>query len=189
MLFQSDDLHIASDPITRVFPGGDPAAQAATGALKSFIPNLEHGKVYHYVNRARWSMHDLVRFLIQATGPAQVWLTTWSMTTGPAGFLIGLKNAGQITSISAILSSRIRVNCPEALQLLTYNKARVKLAELHAKVLVIRNDSWSVTVTGSQNWSNIKRIEAGVIDTSAQAADAHIQWIENEIDRTQPGAA
>ncbi len=181
MLLKSDELHQASDSVTSVFLGGSTEQIFIENSLKEFISELKPETSQHYVNNKRWSTHDLLRFLLKKTGPADVWFTTWSITTAPASILIELKRSGYIKQLTAIVSNRIKVNCPEALQLLTLNSTRLALAEIHAKVMIIKNESWSITVVGSQNWSKIKRIEAGVIDTSSSAANSHISWIENEL--------
>lgn len=182
MLFSADNIRRESDNVSRIIPGGKTSDGVSSGKMKEFLPELQHDHSYHYVNKARWSTHDLLQYyLLPLTGPAKVWMTTWSITTGPATILVDLLRTGLITDLSAIISSRLRVTCPNALQMLMLSEARIALAELHAKVLVIQNDTWSISVVGSQNWSNIKRIEAGVIDTSAQVAAGHIQWIEHEL--------
>lgn len=179
MLFAKGDLASKSESTTRVFPGGD-SAQLTAGAksLKQFFPEINPDSVYHYVSRARWSMHDLLRHLLGFTGPADVYFTTWSITMGPATMLLELKRAGLIRSLHAIVDSRIKVNAPEAHQVLAMNADSLKLAKLHAKVLVIHNEFNSATVVSSQNFTNTKRIEAGVIDTHEATALAHIEWIK-----------
>jgi hypothetical protein len=183
MLFLSDDLKLDADQITRtISTSGNAIVSVGSENLKKHLPLLEPCKIYHYVTSARWSMHDLLEHLLTFTGPADVYFTTWSITMVPAQRLVKLKQLGAIKTLHAIVDSRVKVNAPQAFQLLMMNTESLKLVKLHAKVLVIKNDSFCATVISSQNFTNVKRVETGVIDTNPHVADFHSQWIKLKID-------
>ena len=62
----------------------------------------------------------------------------------------------------------------------------VKLAKCHAKVTVLENEHWSVTIVSSANMTNNPRIEAGVICTDLAAAEFHKKWIVDVICGEEP---
>jgi hypothetical protein len=183
MLFRSDEIKPDTDQITRtISTNGNASISVASDNLKKHLPLIEPGKIYHYVTSARWSMHDLLEHLLTFTGPSDVYFTTWAITNIPAQRLVKLKQLGAIKTLHAIVDSRVKVNAPQAFQLLMMNADSLKLVKLHAKVMVIQNDTFCATVISSQNFTNCKRIEAGIIDTNAHIAESHIQWIKLKID-------
>ena len=127
-------------------------------------------------------MHEMVRMILLKTGPAKVWMTTWTITEEPMRILLDLIKTGYISELSAVLDYRIEKRKPEAFQLASNIITRIKLTKCHAKVAVIRNEEWNVTIVGSANFSKNPRIEAGVIFTDKESADFHIQWIDDVID-------
>jgi hypothetical protein len=54
----------------------------------------------------------------------------------------------------------------------------------HAKLLVVINKDWAVSVTGSANLTKNSRLEAGVISCTPAIANFHKSWIENEFRTT-----
>jgi hypothetical protein len=143
---------------------------------------LDHNQSIQYCTGGRWSMHEMVRMILLKTGPAKVWMTTWTITEEPMRVLLDLIKTGYISELSAVLDYRIEKRKPEAFQLASNIITRIKLTKCHAKVAVIRNEEWNITIVGSANFSKNPRIEAGVIFTDKESADFHIQWIDDVID-------
>lgn len=150
--------------------------------LAEMVDELDHNQSVQYCTGGRWSMHEMVRMILLKTGTAKVWMTTWTITEEPMRVLLDLIKTGYISELSAVLDYRIEKRKPEAFQLASNIITRIKLTKCHAKVAVIKNDDWSVTIVGSANFSKNPRIEAGVIFTDAASADFHIQWIDDVID-------
>jgi hypothetical protein len=150
--------------------------------LETAIGDLTHNQTLQYCTGGKWSMHDMIRFILSKTGPAKLWMTTWTITEEPLRVLLELIKTGQITELSAVFDYRIAKHKPEAFQFANNIITRIKLTKCHAKVAVIRNDNWNVTVIGSANFSNNPRIEVGVIFTDKDSADFNIKWIEEVID-------
>lgn len=149
--------------------------------LEATIRELEHDQALQFANAGRWSMHQLLEYMLAKTGPACVWMTTWTITEEPMRCLLQLLKSGAITELNALLDYRIEKRKPEAFQLASKIITRIKLVKCHAKVLVIQNKEWSVTVLGSANFSNNPRIEAGSIFTDKSSAEFHKEWINDVI--------
>jgi hypothetical protein len=99
----------------------------------------------------------------------------------PANEIVSLKRAGLIDNLYAIVDSRVKHNAPEAYQMLMLNATQLKLAKIHAKVMIVLNNEFSFSVVSSQNFTNVKRIEAGTIDPNRNTALEHIEWILKKI--------
>jgi hypothetical protein len=150
--------------------------------LAEMVEELGHNQTVQYCTGGRWSMHEMVRMILLKTGPAKVWMTTWTITEEPMRVLLDLIKTGYISELSAVLDYRIEKRKPEAFQLASNIITRIKLTKCHAKVAVIRNEEWNITIVGSANFSKNPRIEAGVIFTDKESADFHIQWIDDVIE-------
>ena len=148
--------------------------------LKQLVKTLTPGHDIHYYTKGAWSMHEMLEYILQVTGPAHIWITTWSVTEEPLRNICRLIDAGQILSLTALFDHKIDQRKPASLQLALGLNARIQLVKCHAKMLVIKNDQWAVSVTGSANLTKNSRLEAGVISCSPEVANFHKTWIEYE---------
>jgi hypothetical protein len=55
------------------------------------------------------------------------------------------------------------------------------LDDIHAKVTVIENTEWTISIIGSANYTENKRKEAGVIILTRAAADQQLLWIHKSL--------
>ncbi|SFC95145.1 hypothetical protein SAMN05421780_1146 [Flexibacter flexilis DSM 6793] len=151
--------------------------------LKQVIGQLAQNEVIPFATHGKWSSHELLRYLLQFTGPASVSLTTWAITEEPLRMIHKLIEEGQITEFNCVFDYRTEKRKPEALQFAQCIVSRVKLTHCHAKILVVQNDHWQVTVVSSANFTNNPRLEAGTIFTLPAVADFYKNVIDNEINK------
>lgn len=150
------------------------------------IDNLVPNENIHIPTRGRWSNHNLLEYILQKTGPASVWLTSWTISEKPSRSLVRLKESGMIRELNAIFDERIVSNCPEAFQLIKNNCDSIKLTKIHAKCVVILNDEWGVSITTSANFTRNPRIEKYVVCSDRDIAFKDMEWIHNEINEEKP---
>ncbi|MBC6698072.1 phospholipase D-like domain-containing protein [Hymenobacter puniceus] len=154
--------------------------------LLQHFGQLEPGQCYHYATGGKWSAHELLQYVLERTGPARVYITSWTITEAPLRSLRELRNAGVIKELTLLLDHRIKSRCPQAWQLVPSLQARVHLSKCHAKVTVVENDEWAVAIVSSQNYTRNPRIEAGIVSLDRGAADFHRSWIERELAGDKP---
>ena len=94
-------------------------------------------------------------------------VATWSICTEAMERILRLVSDGTILTIRFILDPRVKVRNPLPLQILIKNFPYV-LAPCHAKVTLIHNEDWNVSVITSQNMTRNPRMERGVISTSPE---------------------
>lgn len=150
--------------------------------LNEMLKNLEPNQSIKYVTKGAWSMHELLEKLLLKTGPADVWITTWTITENPLRTILRLARSGKIKTITALLDHRIGKRVPKALQFAEGIMSQLKLVNIHAKTLVIINEEWAVSVVSTANFSKNNRIECGVISTAREDAEFDKTWIQNIID-------
>lgn len=154
--------------------------------VKDVVGTITQGTTLHYVSAGEWSMHDLLFHLLEQTGPAHVYTASWSVTEDPCRQIVDRIATGKILSFSALFDWRVKVRAPAVFGLAKANYSDVRLGNCHAKVTVIQNDTWAIAIVGSANYTNNPRIEAGVIDCSADAANFHVGWISEQMAGADP---
>lgn len=151
--------------------------------LQQTVAKLSPDRFFHFATAGKWSSHQLLSYLIAQTGPAHLRMSTWSMTEDPCRALLLLRKRGQLLSAECVLSERISERTPAVYQLAQNVFDKIKLAKLHAKVMVLYNEAWKVTIVGSANLTRNPKMEAGVIDTHPASAEFHLKWLQHELDK------
>jgi hypothetical protein len=164
------------------FPSGAHRMGSSLRELERCVSELVPDQATQFATAGRWSQHQLLEFLLRKTGPCRLWMTTWTITEEPMRALLMMMKEGLILELNAVLDYRIEKRKPEAFQLASQMITRIKLTKCHAKLLVLKNENWNVTVLGSANFSKNPRIEAGVIFTDRGSADFHSHWIDEVIE-------
>jgi hypothetical protein len=142
------------------------------------IGELEHNETIHVVSAAEWSTHDLIAHLVETTGPVDLWFATWSISEDGLRAMLRLREQGKVRSVQALLDWRIKVRKPEVAQLAKAQVDQLRVYSCHAKVYILRNKQWGVSICSSANLTNNPRIEASVITEDRELADWHIAWLK-----------
>jgi len=153
----------------------------ANAKLQDVFGPIAPDQVIPYVSLGDWSSHDLLFFLLEQTGPAGVWFTTWAISEYAIRQLYQFVEHGMILQLKGIFDYRNGVRKPAELQFLRQITTEIKPAKCHAKVTVIENDNWGISIVGSANFTRNPRIEAGVLFTSRTVAEFERNWIEREL--------
>lgn len=154
--------------------------------LERLFPSLKADCTIHFVCPGQWAMHELLLHLLEMTGPAAVYFTTWSLKEYPVRLLIDAMERGKILELHAVLDARVKVRNPEVFHLANQQFSRIRLYDCHAKVVVIENQCWSIAIVGSSNMTNNPRIEAGTLCTVPAIAQFHKNWILQVMEQSHP---
>lgn len=149
--------------------------------LKSVIKLIQPGANVFWVSDGKWSMHEMLIALLNITGPAEVFISSYAMSETPARILTQLKNAGDIKQLNCVLDNRVDVRSAGSYQLMLSMCDKLVLVKTHAKVTVIVNDKWKVAVIGSANYTENERYEAGIITLFDDAVDMQLRWINKAL--------
>ena len=156
----------------------------ANEKLHQVFGQVIDGQSVHYASLGDWSTHDLLFFLLEQTGPARVYFTTWAISEYAIRQLYLFIEHGLILELKGIFDYRNGIRKPAELQFLQKITTDIKAAKCHAKVTVIENDHWGISVVGSANYTRNPRIEAGVLCCDKTVAAFHRDWILNELSNT-----
>lgn len=129
---------------------------------------------------SEFQLFHLIEFILEQTGPANLLLTTFSVSEEFVRKLMQMKNTGLISSLAIVADHRTATKALR-LTLFTNNVAEeLLLGNIHAKVLLLENDNWKVSVVTSQNQTRGNRIESGMICTIPHIYDSLLKSIANE---------
>lgn len=146
---------------------------------------LESNKNYSFMSNGDWSCYHLVNHFLKQTGPADIYLATWSISEFSARMLTDWLNTGRIRSITALVDYRSKNRHQNAFYLAKQNFSKIKIAYCHAKVTVIRGENFYISINGSANWTENPRIESGIVSTDKFTADKHTKWISEMVAKSE----
>jgi hypothetical protein len=151
-------------------------ATKSFATLESSLPDLSHNCIFNLMSDGKWSMVHLLLKILKQTGPADLYATTWSTNEDAIKQLIEMRENGLLRTLHFLFDFRVRKYRPAAYFMAKENFVS-RIASCHAKVTVITNDSWNVTIVGSPNYTRNDRIEAAVLFENKPIADFHKDWI------------
>lgn len=111
----------------------------------------------------RIQLFDVIEKILLETGPAEIYISTFSTSEEFLRKIFRLRKNGMITKatmLTDLKASRKTVNLYTFISNVFDN---VYLAENHSKVILIRNSKWMVSICTSQNQTRGNRTESGMI--------------------------
>jgi hypothetical protein len=116
-----------------------------------------------FFSEGLWSMHDLMLYLLEITGPAKIWMSTFSISEAAVRAMHLAIEKGFITEIHCLFDHTIRKHKLQLLFFASNTVNYISISANHSKLILIENDSWKISVVGSANMTPNPRKEAGVI--------------------------
>jgi hypothetical protein len=135
--------------------------------IASEIGNIEPERHYHFFTWGRWSMHDLLLYLLSFSGPAKVTITSFSLSDITIRLFANATIAGYIKQIDLLLNTAVKRNKTDLLLFAGNVVNKIGLANTHMKIIIIQSDKLSIAVNQSANSTINPAYEAGVICTYA----------------------
>lgn len=154
----------------------------AEKALTRSIGQLENGREHHFYSWGNFNLVRLISYLIKQTGPAHVFMTSYSFSQKSIEQLQHKISKGEILSFRIILDNRVRVMSPKPFQMIA-SSFNYRCISVHAKVALIWNDQWKITIVTSQNATDNPKLERGTIFTDQQVFNFDLKVLENEFER------
>ena len=128
---------------------------------------IEQGIDKHFYSNGAFNLVQLMLYVLKQTGPAHVFLSTYSIAEDSISTLRRYVDDGTILSIHFLIDNRVRSISPKPFaHLIASFPDAYRCTSLHAKVALISNDDWYVSIVGSQNATHNPKLERGIIHTS-----------------------
>lgn len=131
-----------------------------------YLGQVEHGLNKHFYTRGAFDLVQLVLYILRQTGPADVVISSYSIAEQTLKTLKRMVEQGEITSIRFLIDNRVRSISPKPFDVMVNSfPGCYRCLALHAKVALISNSEWKITVIGSQNATHNPKLERGIIHT------------------------
>jgi len=151
-------------------------------ALTKAIGQLEQGKTTHYYSYGNFNLVRLILHISKQTGPVNVFMTSYSFSPKSIESInrqIEIKN---FLSFKVIVDNRVRSLSPKPFQMIVQS-FDYRCSSIHAKVALLWNEKWKLSIVTSQNATDNPKMERGVIFTSQEVFDFDIKALTNEYNR------
>ena len=126
--------------------------QLATHPLQSHL-----GRGLHTLGLLGW--------ILDQTGPAEVYVSTFSTSDAFLRGFYNLKKKGLVLKSVLLADLKASKKTYKLYKEMQQNFDAVYLAQNHSKVVLVQNDEWTVTVISSQNQTYGDRAECTIITT------------------------
>lgn len=155
----------------------------AVSAADALVP----GSSVFGLTCGQFSLLDLVRALLDRTGPADVRISTWSTGIRDAEAAKWLITSGAITRLRLYTDRSFPARQPAYAAALVgmFGEQAIVCTDVHAKIACISGGDWRIVVRSSMNLNKNPRFEQYDIDDSPAMFDFVSTWLD-ELDRLAP---
>ena len=133
--------------------------------VREILKPLSDAPLQAYLDN-RVQLFDIIEYILSQTGPASIYISTFSTSEEFLRRIFKLRQKGMLTSavmLADLKASRKTVNLYRFISSVFDD---VYLTENHSKVILIHNAQWHVSICTSQNQTRGNRTESGMISTS-----------------------
>lgn len=124
---------------------------------------------------------DLMQWVLDQTGPANVKMTSFSISEEFLRRLFFIEQANLIKSIDIVLDFKATNKTLILWPFIAQTVQNCYLASNHSKILLVYNDSWNVTAVMSQNLTRGNRFESAFISTDRRIFESLHRQVEDLI--------
>lgn len=113
----------------------------------------------------RVQLFDIIEQILSETGPAEIYISTFSTSEEFLRRIYKLRQKGRLTKATMLIDLKASRKTVNLYTFISNVFDDVYLAENHSKVILIRNSKWMVSICTSQNQTRGNRTESGMITT------------------------
>ncbi|MBQ8936695.1 MAG: hypothetical protein IJ754_08065 [Bacteroidaceae bacterium] len=148
------------------------------------LGQIQTGLEKHFYSKGAFNLVQLVLYLLRQTGPAHVFLSSYSIAEDSLAALKRREEKGELLSIRFLIDNRVRSISPKPFAYLAEAfHGKYRCCALHAKVALLWNSEWHVAVVTSMNATHNPKLERGIIYTSKEVFDFDLKTLEDEFDQ------
>ncbi|MEI7424192.1 MAG: hypothetical protein WCK18_18965 [Prolixibacteraceae bacterium] len=151
-------------------------------SLTKAIGQIENGKEHHFYSRGNFNLVKLICYLLKQTGPSHLMMISYSFSRKSIEQLQNRIEMKEILSFKVILDNRVRVMSPKPFQMIAAS-FNYRCISVHAKVALIWNDQWKISIVTSQNATDNPKLERGIIFTDPQIFEFDYNTLSDEFER------
>jgi hypothetical protein len=143
---------------------------------------IEPGIEMYALCKGDYSLIDIIEHCLDATGPADVTVSTWTAAGADLEFAMGFVVDGRVRSSRWLVDFSFPQRQPQYFALLVdrFGAENVRATATHAKFVLIRNEKWNVVLRTSMNLNMNRRLENVEISDDAGLAD-YLEAVVDEL--------
>lgn len=146
--------------------------------LNKYLSSVDFKKPVHFLSDGRFSLHDLIYFFIKQTGPANVIVSSLSLSNSASILFRRAFDNYRFLSLRIILNAQKRHHSKKGYSNLK-TAALIKFADIHDKVACISNEKFKISIVTSSNLTRNQNKEAGVIFFDFDTYDFYYKFLNN----------
>ena len=154
-------------------------------SLTKAIGQLQNGKTTHFYSWGNFNLVRLIMHILKQTGPAHVFMTSYSFSQKSIEQLKNRMDKNELLSFRVIIDNRVKSMSPLPFQMLK-TCFDYRCMSIHAKIALIWNENWHITIVTSQNATDNPKLERGTIFTDRSVFNFDLNILENEFLRGTP---
>jgi len=138
--------------------------------------------------KGQFSFIDLIRALLDTTGPAALTISTWTAAKYDATEVLQFIRSGKVTGTRWLVDFSFQRRSPEIANAIRehFGADAMRVAKNHAKFALLQNDQWQVVMRTSMNLNTNPRFEDFTIAHDPELS-TFLETIIEEIWTKQPG--
>ena len=177
------DHSLKNEAIGLISDQGENAFIADTDKnLSKAIGQLAIGKDTHYYSWGNFNLVRMIIYLIRQTGPVHCLMTSYSFSQTSIEQLQYRIEKKDLLSFRVIIDNRVKTMSPKPFQMLMQS-FDYRCTSVHAKVALLWNDNWKLSIVTSQNATDNPKLERGTIFTDHSVFDFDFKVLEDEFKR------
>jgi hypothetical protein len=154
-------------------------------SLTKAIGQLQNGKTTHFYSWGNFNLVRLIMYILKQTGPAHAFMTSYSFSQKSIEQLKNRLDKKELLSFRVIIDNRVKSMSPLPFQMLK-SCFDYRCTSIHAKIALIWNENWHISIVTSQNATDNPKLERGTIFTDAAVFNFDLNTLENEFHRGTP---
>ena len=151
----------------------------ADKSLTKAIGQLQNGLTTHFYSWGNFNLVRLMMYILKQTGPAHAFMTSYSFSQKSIEQISLKLSQKQLLSFRVIIDNRVKTMSPIPFQMLM-NSFDYRCTSIHAKIALIWNEDWKITILTSQNATDNPKMERGTIFTDSTVFNFDLKTLENE---------
>lgn len=126
------------------------------------IGPITHGCEIYGISKGQFSLIEIIEHVLDATGPADVVISTWTAAGADLAYTHKLLSDGRVRSCRWLVDFSFPSRQPAYCQALRdrFGDQAIACTANHAKFVLVENDNWSVVLRTSMNLNWNRRLES-----------------------------
>jgi hypothetical protein len=158
-----DTLLAATNQTTEFVSDMDISLTKAIGLIKPGINT-------HFYSFGNFNLVRLIMYLLKQTGPAHLFMTSYSFSNKSIQQLQNHIENDKLLSFQLLIDNRVRSISPKPFQMIA-SCFNYRCTSVHAKIALLWNDNWKISIVTSQNATDNPKMERGIIFTDPAIFD------------------